>query len=114
MQSLTGSIKSGLYDQLFNSIDRGFGDNESAPPFHKWVTGITLDGRPFTYDNHEYLIKPYQDDHPFQVEEKAAQLGLTTRAMLRTLYLCRYADFRGALYLFPSRTDALDFSKSRI
>ena len=34
--------------------------------------------------------------------------------MLRSLYKCRYAEFRGVLYLFPSRTDALDFSKSRI
>ncbi len=83
-------------------------------PFHEWVQNLTLDGGPFTYDRHEYLIEPYQDDHPFQVEEKAAQLGLTTRAMLRTLYKCRYSNFRGALYLFPSRTDALDFSKSRI
>ena len=24
-------------------------------PFHEWVEGITLDGRPFTYDRHEYL-----------------------------------------------------------
>jgi len=76
--------------------------------------GVILDGKPFTYDRHEYLIEPYQDDHPFQVEMKAAQMGLTTRAMLRSLYKCRYAGFRGVLYLFPSRTDALDFSKSRI
>ena len=73
-----------------------------------------LDGKPFIYDRHEYLHEPYKDDHPHQTEMKAAQLGLTTRAMLRSLYKCRYADFRGVLYLFPSRTDALDFSKSRI
>ena len=89
-------------------------DNVDVPAFPEWVNGITLDGKPFTYDRHEYLILPYADDHPFQVEEKAAQLGLTTRAMLRALYKCRYAGFRGVLYLFPSRTDALDFSKSRI
>jgi len=89
-------------------------EDATAPPFHEWVRGVTLDGKRFTYDRHEYLIEPYHDDHPYQVEEKAAQLGLTTRGMLRTLYLCRYARFRGALYLFPSRTDALDFSKSRI
>lgn len=87
---------------------------EDVPPFPEWCKSVILDGHPFTFDRHEYLEEPYHDEHPYQVEEKAAQLGLTTRAMLRTLYLCRYAKFRGALYLFPSRTDALDFSKSRI
>ena len=114
MRSFIDSAKSGLYEQLFNSIDQSFGENNAALPFHEWVQKITLDARPFTYDRHEYLIEPYQDDHPHQTEMKAAQLGLTTRAMLRALYKCRYAGFRGALYLFPSRTDALDFSKSRI
>ena len=97
-----------------SSIGQRIGDNETAPLFHEWVKKVVLDGKPFTYDRHEYLVEPYQDDHPFQVEMKAAQLGLTTRAMLRSLYKCRYAEFRGVLYLFPSRTDALDFSKSRI
>jgi len=78
------------------------------------VKGVILDGRPFTYDRHEYLIEPYQDDHPDQTELKAAQLGLTTKAMLRALYSCRYRNFRGVLYLFPSRTDVLDFSRSRV
>ena len=103
-----------LYENLFRSLEQQFGDNADAPPFHEWVNGITLDNAPFTYDRHEYLLEPYQDDHPHQTEMKAAQLGLTTRAMLRSLYKCRYAGFRGVLYLFPSRTDALDFSKSRI
>jgi len=76
--------------------------------------GTVLDGRPFSYHRHEYLEQPYQDDHPWQVEEKAAQLGLTTRAMLRVMYKSRFLDLRGTLYLFPSRGDAIDFSKSRI
>jgi len=114
MQSLISSIKSGLYDQLLSSIDQRFEESDTASPFHEWVTGIILDGKPFTYDRHEYLLGPYCDEHPFQVEMKAAQLGLTTRAMLRSLYLCRFGGFRGTLYLFPSKTDALDFSKSRI
>ena len=97
-----------------SSIGQRIGDSETAPPFHEWVKNIVLDGKPFAYDRHEYLLEPYQDDHPHQTEMKAAQLGLTTRAMLRSLYKCRYASFRGVLYLFPSRTDALDFSKSRI
>lgn len=83
-------------------------------PFHEWVTSVRLDGRPFTYDRHEYLIEPYQDSHPHQVEMKAAQLGLTTRAMLKALYGARYRGFKGILYLFPSKSDVTDFSKGRI
>jgi hypothetical protein len=45
---------------------------------------------------------------------KAAQIGNTTKAILRSLHAARYGGMRGILYLFPSRTDVLDFSRSRI
>lgn len=73
-----------------------------------------LDGRPFTYERHEYLIEPYRDAHPHVVEMKAAQLGLTTKAMLKALYGARYGGYKGILYLFPSKSDVTDFSKGRI
>lgn len=87
---------------------------EEPPPFHEWVTSQVLDGRPFTWARHEYLKEPYQDFHPYQIEMKAAQLGLTSKAMLRCCYAARYENYRGILYLFPSRTDVSEFSKARI
>ena len=96
------------------SINQRVGNNESAPQFHEWVKTVILDGKPFTYDRHEYLVEPYRDDHPHVVELKATQLGLTTKAMLRALYGARFKGFKGILYLFPSRSDVLDFSKSRV
>ena len=107
-------MKNALYDGLFQSIDQRFSVNDSGIPFHEWVRNIILDGRPFTYDRHEYLIEPYKDDHPHQVEMKAAQLGLTSKAMLRVAYGARYGGYRGILYLFPSKSDVTDFSKGRI
>jgi hypothetical protein len=85
-------------------------------PLAEWVasSNITLDGRPFSFDRHEYLVQPYSDTHPDQVEMKATQMGLTSKAMLRTMYAARYGDYRGILYLFPSKSDVLDFSKGRI
>lgn len=85
-------------------------------PLSEWVASskIILDGRPFTFDRHEYLIGPYADTHPDQVEMKATQMGLTSKAMLRTMYSARYGKYRGILYLFPSKSDVLDFSKGRI
>lgn len=45
---------------------------------------------------------------------KAAQMGCTTRAMLKVLHAARFRAMRGILVLFPSRTDVLDYSRSRI
>lgn len=103
-----------IFDFLLTSIDRRTEDSKNIPPFHEWVKGIILDGRPFTYSCHEYLIEPYKDTHPHQVELKAAQLGLTSKAMLRVAYGARYGGYRGILYLFPSKSDVTDFSKGRI
>ncbi len=82
----------------------------------EWAASIAvvLDGRPFTFTRHEYLIEPYRDEHPFQVECKAAQMGLTSKAMLRATHSARYRGYRGVLYLFPNKTDVTDFSKGRI
>jgi len=107
-------MKNALYDGLFQSIDQRFSVDDVGKPFHEWVRNIILDGRPFTYDRHEYLIEPYKDDHPHQVEMKAAQMGLTSKAMLKVAYGARYGGYRGILYLFPSKSDVTDFSKGRI
>jgi len=104
----------GIFDFLLTSIEQRIEDNTGVQPFHEWVKNITLDGKPFTYDRHEYLIDPYKDNHPHQVEEKAAQMGLTSKAMLKVSYGARYGGYRGILYLFPSKSDVTDFSKGRI
>ena len=39
---------------------------------------------------------------------------MTSKAMLRAMYQARYRNYRGILYLFPSKSDVLDFSKGRI
>jgi len=115
MRSFIESTKNDLLDRLSDSLEQRFGGKEDAgKPFHEWVKGITLDGKPFTYDRHEYLIEPYKDDHPHQVEMKAAQLGLTSKAMLRVVYGARYLGYRGILYLFPSKSDVTDFSRGRV
>jgi hypothetical protein len=85
-------------------------------PLGQWARElpVILDGRAFTFDRHEYLIEPYADSHPEQTFMKAAQLGLTSLAMLRAIYSARYRRLKGILYLFPSRSDVIDFSKGRV
>ncbi len=107
-------MKNTLLGGLLQSINLKFGDTGAAPPFHEWVKNIILDGKPFTYERHEYLIEPYKDDHPDQAEIKATQLGLTSKAMLKAVYGARYGDYRGIMYLFPSKSDVTDFSKGRV
>ena len=115
MRSYVDSTINEQLDRLCDSLDHRFGlIEDDAEPFHEWVRNIILDGKPFTYERHEYLIEPYRDDHPHQVEEKAAQMGLTSKAMLRVAYGARYGGYRGILYLFPSKSDVTDFSKGRI
>ncbi|MDO9584418.1 MAG: phage terminase large subunit family protein [Desulfomicrobium sp.] len=87
----------------------------------EWAAGdypggrpIILDRGPFTFDRHEYLVAPYADDHPCQVERKSTQRGNSTRAFLRMFHAARYLDMVGVLYLFPSKTGIGDFSRSRI
>jgi hypothetical protein len=94
-----------------------------APPGNvgEWAAGtyaggmpIVLDRGPFTFERHEYLVTPYADDHPRQVERKSTQRGNSTRAMLRMFHAARYLPMVGVLYLFPSKTGIGDFSRSRI
>lgn len=76
---------------------------------------IVLDRGPFSFGKHEYLAGPYADDHPRQIEMKCAQMGNTTRAILRMLHsaLAR-KDMVGLLYLFPSRRGSGEFSRTRV
>jgi hypothetical protein len=108
-----------LFESLVNNIDKVvINSSNNIPTFGEWPIqdNIILDGRKFSFKKHEYLIEPYNDDHPFQVEIKATQLGLTSKAILRVFYNARYGSdkYRGIGYYFPSRTDVTDLSKTRL
>jgi len=89
---------------------------EVIPPLKDWVeqNAIILDGNPFTFNKHEYLIEPYSEDHPYTIDEKATQMGLTSLRMLMVMYRAKFRHYRGILYYFPSKTDVIDFSRTRI
>jgi hypothetical protein len=106
--------------EISSRYHSAFGDGDRNKPysdFPKWVenSGIVLEGRSFSFHRHEYLREPYNDPHPRQVEIKATQLGLTTKAGLRSIHGAITGRYpRGILYLFPSKTDVTEFSKGRI
>ena len=107
-------------NEMFSEVRRSFGSRGTPKPkdlFHEWVmkAQLILEGKPFSFKKHEYLELPYSDPHPFQVEMKAAQMGLTCKAGLRSIHGAITGKYpRGILYLFPSKSDVTDFSKARI
>jgi hypothetical protein len=116
MSFAENGIKAELCQGFSNLLSQELNKQDEHISLERWAlnTPIILDGQPFDFNRHEYLREPYTDDHPHQVELKATQMGCTTRAMLKALHGARYRGYKGILYLFPSRTDVLDFSRSRI
>src|SRR2546428_12135515 len=58
----------------------------AAEPLAEWARRrIRLDGRPFSFDGHEYLRAIYDDTSPRVVLCKATQIGGTTWAILRSI-----------------------------
>lgn len=106
------------FDSLFQTVEmkKLAVKNVKPPSFYDWVekSSLIVDGHSFDFHYREYLKPLYRDDHPFKIIMKGTQGGYTTEAELRTIYKCRFKNIRGALYLFPSRTDVSDFSKGRI
>ena len=85
----------------------------TSEPLAAWaLRRIRLDGKPFRFEGHEYLRTIYDDTAPHIVLCKAAQIGGTTWAVLRAIHSCVMG--LSGMYFFPTRTDVLEFSKSRV
>jgi len=85
----------------------------TSEPLADWaLRRVRLDGKPFRFEGHAYLRAIYDDTSPHIVLSKAAQIGGTTWAVLKSFHACVMG--LNVLYLFPTRTDVLEFSKSRV
>jgi hypothetical protein len=107
-----------LFDDFLTSLQSEITTHDEAPAggVGEWAiqAEILLDRGRFGFAKHEFMEKPYADNHPYQVEMKAAQLGNTTRAFLRMFWCGLFMPFVGLMYLFPSKTGSGDFSRSRV
>ena len=84
-----------------------------SQPVATWaVKRVRLDGKPFSFEGHTYLRELYDDSSAHVILVKSAQVGGTVWALLRSLHACLAG--LNTLYLFPTRTDVIEFSKSRV
>src|SRR5262245_31348592 len=82
-------------------------------PLASWACRkIRLEGRPFSFAGHEFLRAIYDDTSPYLVLMKAAQIGGSTWSILRAIHACLHGLNVG--YFFPTKSDVLDFSRSRV
>lgn len=79
-----------------------------------WCRGITLENRPLSFEGHDYLHAIYNDESRHIVIIKAAQLGVSTFALLLSVHGCIYKYENGVLYLLATRTDVTEFSKGKL
>ena len=85
----------------------------ASDPLAAWaLRKIRLEGRAFSFAGHAYLRAIYDEAAQHVVLMKAAQIGGTTWAVLRSLHACLQG--LNVIYFFPTRTDVLEFSKSRV
>jgi hypothetical protein len=63
---------------------------------------------PIEFKDHTFLIDPYLDNTPKQAIMKAAQIGWSTLAILRSFHLARFAQ-ANIIHTFPSRSMSKDF-----
>lgn len=74
---------------------------------------IRLKGRAFSFEGHKYLRQIYDDQHPDIVWEKAAQMGISIRALAEGLNLCEEMAVK-CLYYLSTDNDAEDFANDRV
>jgi phage terminase large subunit GpA-like protein len=76
--------------------------------------GITTEtGEELDFYNHPYLVDIFLDFSPKQVWLKAAQLGLSTTAIIKTFFIVAKMGL-DVIYSMPSATDLDDFVGGKI
>lgn len=73
----------------------------------------TEKGTELDFYNHPYLWDIYQDLSPKQVCLKAAQIGFTTMAIIKSAWLCRFRGMDG-IYTLPTAGDINEFSSGKV
>lgn len=103
-----------LHDKIRERLYAAFMSLENKIPFSEWAyENIILEkGQKFSFKGHEYLRELYTQHHQYEVFLKAAQTGISTRVLAKTLWAGDQQPL-SALYYFPTEGDVEDFSNHR-
>ncbi len=83
---------------------------------HHWIVtnGIrTETGAPLNFKDHRFLFDIYRDQNPKIVCLKAAQVGFTTLAVLKSFWTVKYKGL-DAIYTMPTANDIHDFVGGKV
>lgn len=70
-------------------------------------------GDKLDFKNHLFLVDPFEDLSPFQVCQKSSQVGWSTLAIIKTLYVARMKNWSLA-YTLPTASDAQEFVRTKV
>lgn len=83
------------------------------PSLSQWTEqNIYLKDGLLDFSKHLYLKEPYNDTHPYQVKEKASQMGASVEELVKVIHACGKKGMK-VIYFFPTDGDVIDFSKDR-
>lgn len=69
---------------------------------------INENQKPFEFDNHRFMIQPYNDMSPDQVIRKSAQVGWSVLAIIKAIHACKFLKLN-VIYVLPTRNATHDF-----
>ncbi len=90
-------------------------DVYSLATLDQWIAKHTyLDGKPYSYKDHEYQIPILRDEAKTSIIVKCAQVGLSELAYRWAVAACCIVDDMTVIYTFPTSTDAENNNRTRI
>lgn len=80
-----------------------------------WIkrANITLRNKRYSLRRHEYLEQVLRDESPFIVFRKAAQVGISTLMLIKSIWVAEHLGGK-VVYYFPNDQSCQDFSSDRL
>lgn len=100
-----------LLARIRDSLDQRYSINTLAPWIQRFTT---IDGKAFTFKDHEYQNDIISDPSNTILVNKAAQTGLSEIFARWALGVCCTQRNFTVIWTFPSATDASNFTKARL
>ena len=101
--------------QFLQRLQDSVSDVYSLAHLDTWIEKKTyLDGRKFSFKNHEFQRSVIQDACETSIVVKCAQIGLSEILARWTLAACATQNDFTVIYTFPTTNDAEKFCKTRI